>query len=50
MNTLIALKLADSTGGCAELDIDILIGDDYYWDFFSGEVIRGHGGPVAMET
>ena len=30
---LIALKLADSTGGCAELDIDILIGGDYYCDF-----------------
>ena len=27
----IALKLADSTEGCAELDI--LIGGDYYWDF-----------------
>ena len=46
---LIALKLADSTGGCAELDIDIFIGGDYYWDFFSGKVITsGQGGPVAM--
>ena len=44
----IALKLADSTEGCAELDI--LIGGDYYWDFLVERLYEGQGGPVAMET
>ena len=47
---LIDLPLADSTEGCATLDIDILVGGNYYWQFFSGKVVRGRKGPVAMES
>ena len=47
---LIALPLADSTEGCATLEVDILVGGDYYSQFFSGNVVRGRKGPVAMES
>ena len=32
------------------LEVDVLIGSDFYWEFVTGETIRGHGGPVALET
>ena len=47
---LIDLSLADSTNGNAELAIDILIGRDLYWKFFSGMLRRGLRGPVAEKT
>lgn len=30
--------------------IDILIGSDYYWDFVTGNVVKGDSGPVAVES
>ena len=30
--------------------IDVLIGSDHYWDFITGEVIRGENGPVAIAS
>ena len=27
-----------------------MVGGDYYWQFFSGKIVRGIAGPVAMET
>ena len=47
---LIGLQLADSTESCATLNVDILVGGNYYWQFFSGKIVRGTAGPVAMET
>ena len=44
---LIDLPLANSTNGNSELSIDILIGGDLYWKFFSGMLRRGLRGPVA---
>ena len=32
------------------LEVDMLIGSDCYWEFVTGEIIRGQGGPVAVET
>ena len=32
------------------LEVDVLIGSDFYWEFVTGEVIRGLGGPVAIKT
>ena len=43
------LDLAD----CASEDrqsIDVLIGSDHYWDFITGEVIRGETGPLAIAS
>ena len=34
----------------SNIDIDILIGSDYYYDFITGEIIRGEGGPVAINS
>ena len=45
---LIDLPLADSNN--SELAIDILIGGDLYWKFFSGMLRRVLRGPVAEET
>ncbi|KAL9969544.1 hypothetical protein ACROYT_G021769 [Oculina patagonica] len=45
------LRLADSSHGNEELNIDILIGADFYWHFVSGGVVRGPGSaPIALST
>ena len=31
-------------------EIDVLIGSDFYWEFVTGEVVRGEEGPVAINT
>ena len=43
------LDLADSSGD-SPLEVDFLIGSDYYWTLATGEVKRGATGPVAMMT
>ena len=47
---LVELKLADSTNGSSESEIDVLIGGDSYWCFMTGEMKRGRDGPVALKT
>ena len=43
------LKLADSNSDGRNLNVDILIGSDFYWNFFTPTVIRSNdGGPVAL--
>ena len=42
------LVLADSAEGPDS--IDILIGSDHYWDFVTGETIRGEFGPTAVRS
>lgn len=32
------------------LEVDMLIGSDFYWDFVTGRTVRGGSGPVAIET
>lgn len=45
------LRLADSSHGSEELNIDILIGADFYWHFVSGAIVRGPGSaPIALST
>ena len=43
------LELADP-GSDHPLEVDVLIGSDYYWELSTGEVKRGATGPVAMGT
>ena len=31
-------------------EIDVLMGSDFYWEFVTGEVVRGVEGPVAINT
>ena len=47
---LVGLELADSAEMSDVIEIDVLIGSDMYWDFVSGEVIRGDCGPTAIHT
>ena len=42
------LELADYKDSDVGGAIDVLIGSDYYWDFVTGETIRGEGGPTAV--
>ena len=42
------LELADSAESLNS--IDILIGSDHYWDFITGESIRGDFGPTAVKS
>ena len=32
------------------MEVDLLIGSDYYWGFTTGDVCRGDKGPVAIHT
>ena len=50
---LAELELADSGVVGSNLEIDILIGSDYYWDLVTGRVVKGDGGgggATAIET
>ena len=47
---LTGLELADNTDGQSELKIDIFIGMDYYFSFFTGKKRQGISGPVAIES
>ena len=46
------LPLADSATGDGDLDVDIMIGADYYWSFVQNHVVRGESNysPVAIRT
>ncbi|XP_011407350.1 PREDICTED: uncharacterized protein LOC100637140 [Amphimedon queenslandica] len=42
------LDLEDPGTNGDVIELDILIGLDYYWDIVSGEVLRGDSGPTAL--
>lgn len=44
------LDLADTNNNQDDSDVDILIGVNYYWNFWSGSIKRGTSRPVAIET
>ena len=45
------LPLADCSHGDEELEVDIMIGADYYWSIVQNHVVRGEPhGPVAVRT
>lgn len=43
------LDLADVTPDKA-MEVDLLIGSDFYWEFVTGKTIRGSERPVAIKT
>ena len=45
---LVGLELADFSGTGKSMPVDVSIGSDYYWEFFTGSVCRGVGGPAAI--
>ena len=44
------LHLADNYSDDAPRGIDMLIGSDSYWNIVTGEILRGDGGPIAVNT
>ena len=44
------LELADSADSDDVLEVDVLIGSDWYWNLVTGRVIRGKSGPIAIHT
>ena len=47
---LAGLDLADFADTSSSLEVDILIGSDYYWSIVTGETCRGDVGPIAIHT
>ena len=47
---LVNLTLAENSPTNENLNIDILINNDFYWKFFNWNIINANEGPVAMET
>ena len=47
---LSGLDLADSSHLGDTLEVDLLIGSDYYWSFVTSRVLRGRIGPTAIHT
>ena len=47
---LVDLKLADQPSEDCGSEVDVLIGNDFYRSFFTGDTKRGESGPVAMKT
>lgn len=45
-----SLELADWADQRSRLEVDILIGSDYYWDIITGAVSKTNGGPTAIHT
>ena len=46
---LSGLEFADSGDGATELQINALIGSDYYWKLVTDRVAKGLSGPTAAE-
>ena len=44
------LDLADYSEDGDSMEVDLLIGCNYYWKFATGEIYRGEEGPVAINT
>lgn len=50
-NTPYRLELADWVGQGSGLEVDVLIGSDYYWYLVTGSVVpKEYGGPTAIHT
>ena len=47
---LVDLELADQPTEDCDSEVDLLIGNDFYWSFFTGDMKRGESGPVEMKT
>ena len=47
---LLEIDLADSANVGDILEVDVLIGSDFYWSLVTGRVRRGRNGPMAIHT
>ena len=44
------MKLADQPSEDCDSEVDVLIGKDFYWSFFTGDVKWEESGPVARKS
>ena len=49
MPHLKGLKLAHPVSSC-NFEINLLVGADFYWDIVQDKIIRGDGGPTAVQS
>lgn len=47
---LASLDFADPADTSSGLEVDILIGSDYYWSLVTGEICHSDNGPIAIRT
>ena len=47
---LFQLYMAYFLDGKMAVDIEMLIGENYYWDLITDHTCRGYSGPVAIQT
>ena len=47
---LLGLELADTADATDTLEIDMLIGSDYYWSLVTGRIIKRENGLTAVHT
>ena len=47
---MLGLELADSADAGDILEVDVLIGSDWYWSLVTGRVIQGKSGTIAIHT
>jgi len=45
-NPFKGLDFADYADGKSSLQVDVLIGSDYYWELVTGSVYRSEHGPI----
>ena len=50
INSFKGLDFADYSNGKSSLQVDVLIGSDYYWELVTGSVCRSERGPTAIHT
>ena len=49
-NHLFGLDLAHSADASDVLEVDVPIGSDWYWNLFTGRIIKGDNRPTAIHT
>ena len=49
-NSFKGLDFADYSDGKSSLQVDVLVGSDYYWELVTGSVCRSEHGPTAIHT
>lgn len=47
---LVGLDLADSSSSESRLQVNLLVGSDYYWNLVTGSICRGRKGSMAVHT
>ena len=47
---LAGLLFANALDGSDALEVDVLLGCDYYWSIITGKTKRGKNGPIAVQT